>query len=121
MRTLVMLVCGAVLTTAPVPARTQYDPGATQMIAEALREHTMRDEINRQLLPRAEVEPSSDEGGAGIAARRPDAAQLRALRSEYARRVRRDGRPSADAWLRKAASELGSRAGAAERAPGDGR
>jgi hypothetical protein len=43
------------------------------------------------------------------------------VRSEYARRVRRDGRPSADAWLRKAASELGSRAGAAERAPGDGR
>lgn len=40
----------------------------------------------------------------------------RELRPEYERRVRAEGRPSADRWLRQAAAELGRRDGAAMRA-----
>lgn len=40
---------------------------------------------------------------------------MQSLRAEYERRVARDGRASADAWLRGVASELGRQAGLAER------
>ncbi|WP_133000974.1 hypothetical protein [Luteimonas arsenica] len=40
----------------------------------------------------------------------------RELRPEYERRVREDGKPSADRWLRETAAEMGRRDGAAMRA-----
>ena len=44
------------------------------------------------------------------------AGSMDALRAEYERRVRVDGRASADAWLRQVAAEMGRQAGRAERA-----
>lgn len=41
---------------------------------------------------------------------------MQSLRREYERRVRADGRASADAWLRGVAADLGRQAGEAERA-----
>ena len=42
-------------------------------------------------------------------------ALMRRLRPEYARRVKRDGKASADRWLKKTAWELGNAEGRAAR------
>ena len=53
-------------------------------------------------------------------ARRSLAQHRRELRPEYERRVRRDGRPAADAWLRATAERLGRREGQAMQRPNAG-
>lgn len=112
-RNLIGVACA--LLALPFQVTAQYDPGATQMTAEALREQMMRDEINRQLLPRPALnQPQATEAEK---TRGPDLtpAQMQALRAEYAQRVRREGKTNADAWLRRTAWELGYKAGEAER------
>lgn len=112
-RKLIGVACSLVVF--PLQVSGQYDPGATQMIADGLRDQMMRDEIYRQLLPRPALnQPQATEAEK---TRGPDLtpAQMQALRAEYAQRVRREGKTNADAWLRRTAWELGYKAGEAER------
>ena len=59
---------------------------------------------------------AADEAAVKAELRRTVEQRKRELRPEYERRVREDGKPSADRWLREAAAEMGRRDGAAMRA-----
>ena len=60
--------------------------------------------------------PAVDEIAIKAELRRMVEQRKRELRPEYERRVREDGKPSADRWLRETAAELGRRDGADIRA-----
>lgn len=59
---------------------------------------------------------TADEAAIKAELRRMVEQHKRELRPEYERRVREDGKASADRWLREAATELGRRDGAEIRA-----
>jgi|GEM_PF-1307766 len=123
---LLVIACGAWL--APAAHAQWIDAGgmANQMHQhDLLRDQTLRDP------------PDDDDGDAqetksqARAANRPQAVDQVAMKAEmqrmierrkrellpeYERRVRADGRPSADRWLRDVATEMGRRDGAEIRA-----
>lgn len=89
---LLMVVCGALLATA-AHAQEATSQTNTANHPQALDEAAIKAELKRMVEQRK-----------------------RELRPEYERRVREDGRPSADRWLRETAAEMGCRDGAAMRA-----
>lgn len=89
---LLMAACGALAAPA-VHAQEAASQAGTANPPQALDEAAIKAELKRMVEQRK-----------------------RELRPEYERRVRADGKPSADRWLRETAAELGRRDGAAMRA-----
>lgn len=115
------------------PAHAQFDAGGQ---ASLMQQHTLMrnqstgdgpDWVDREALRRQNGGKVMAGPDAGSVTPADQAAMERDLRRmadrrraellpEYERRVRRDGRPSADRWLREVAAEMGRRDGAQVRA-----
>lgn len=72
--------------------------------------------VEPQTTRAANTSQAADEAEIKAELRRMVEQRKRELRPEYERRVREDGKPSADRWLRETARELGRRDGAEIRA-----
>ena len=118
-----------------LPAFAQFDPGASADLGVGMGQTAMSQSIlsgtrrlsapeGRSAAPRARAHrgtaPSTTATVPG-SARGPSPEQVRArgeqLRPEYERRLRTDGKASADSWLARTAYEMGRREGAAARRP----
>lgn len=115
------------------PVSAQYEGGATADIGAGYRDQMLQDLVRSNTVPkpkradgsptdaRRSRNPSSpvdSRNGRPLTARQSSAmrdARMREIRPEYERRVRTDGKASADQWLMRTAREAGRRDGAAMR------
>lgn len=108
-----------------MPAFAQFDAGQQANLMhqhELMRKQTTGDGNRRE----ARAEDRAGQRGKGITPRQQAAIEAemrgrfeqhrRELLPEYERRVKSDGKPAADAWLRRVATEAGRRDGNAIRA-----
>lgn len=120
----ITLACAALLLSSA--AYAQYSPDATVDLGTGYGNIAMSQSVlgnTRQIgnnkQPLLKNSQSLRQGAQPTAA--DMAAMRRMIEPEYYRRVRADGKASADAWLAQTAREMGMRAGQAARANGNRR